>query len=271
MADLALRADCASCFGLCCVVPAFSASADFAIDKDAEEPCPHLQRDNRCGIHDRLRPAGFRGCAVFDCFGAGQHVSQDVFAGQDWRDAPESAGDMFAVFAVVRQLHELLWYVVAAQELQPGAPLDEALAAAAEETEQLSRSGRDPLLELDVAAHRRKVNEWLVRTSTAVRGDAGRQPGKDRGGADLVGADLRGADLSSTSLRGASLVGSDLRGADLRAADLTGADLRGANLGGTDLSGCLFLTQAQLDAATGDGATTVPARLRRPAHWEPSA
>jgi hypothetical protein len=32
---LTLRADCERCFGLCCVAPAFAASADFAIDKDA--------------------------------------------------------------------------------------------------------------------------------------------------------------------------------------------------------------------------------------------
>jgi hypothetical protein len=50
-----LRADCEQCFGLCCVVPAFAASADFAIDKDAGQPCPHLSEDFRCGIHAQLR------------------------------------------------------------------------------------------------------------------------------------------------------------------------------------------------------------------------
>jgi hypothetical protein len=39
-ADLArarrdLTADCSRCVGLCCVVPAFAASADFAIDQPA--------------------------------------------------------------------------------------------------------------------------------------------------------------------------------------------------------------------------------------------
>jgi len=38
----ALRADCERCFGLCCVVPAFARSADFAFDKAAGEPCRHL-------------------------------------------------------------------------------------------------------------------------------------------------------------------------------------------------------------------------------------
>jgi uncharacterized protein YjbI with pentapeptide repeats len=76
-----LRADCERCFGLCCVAPAFSASADFAIDKDAGCPCPNLQADFRCAIHDRLRQRGFAGCTVYDCFGAGQKVAQVTFGG----------------------------------------------------------------------------------------------------------------------------------------------------------------------------------------------
>src|SRR4051794_16389300 len=103
-----LKADCESCFGLCCVALPFAASADFAIDKDAGRPCPNLEADFRCGIHRDLRERGFPGCTVYDCFGAGQKVSQVTFAGQDWRRAPETATRMFAVFPVVRQLHELL-------------------------------------------------------------------------------------------------------------------------------------------------------------------
>lgn len=104
---VSLRADCARCVGLCCVAPAFSASADFAIDKDAGQPCPNLRGDFRCSIHDRLRQRGFPGCAVYDCFGAGQQVTQVTFGGQDWR-TPGVAAQMFAVFTIVRQLHELL-------------------------------------------------------------------------------------------------------------------------------------------------------------------
>ncbi|HEY3438708.1 MAG TPA: pentapeptide repeat-containing protein, partial [Actinotalea sp.] len=35
-----LVADCSRCAGLCCVVPAFVRSADFAITKPAQTPCP---------------------------------------------------------------------------------------------------------------------------------------------------------------------------------------------------------------------------------------
>lgn len=116
---LGLRADCARCFALCCVAPAFSASADFAITKAAGQPCPHLRPDFRCGVHQQLRQRGFRGCAVYDCLGAGQKVSQVTFGGQDWRGATASgqpgAPLMFGVFAIMRSLHELLWYLAHAR------------------------------------------------------------------------------------------------------------------------------------------------------------
>ncbi|MEU0568962.1 pentapeptide repeat-containing protein [Nonomuraea sp. NPDC005983] len=265
-AALSLRADCASCFGLCCVALPFSASADFAIDKDAGRPCPNLQADFRCGIHQDLRQRGFPGCVVYDCFGAGQKVSQVTFAGQDWRRFPEAADQMFKVFPVVRQLHELLWYLTEALALRVAAGLHPEIRARRDEVERLTHGSPGSLLELNIPALRQEVNELLLRTSELVRaGTEGR--GKERRGADLIGAKLRGADLRGANLRGAYLIGADLRGADLRLADLIGADLRGADLRGADLTGSIFLTQSQLNAAKGDSATELPPALTRPAHW----
>src|SRR3954464_12781062 len=85
-----LKADCASCAGLCCVAPAFAKSSDFAINKAAGRPCPNLGGEFRCGIRERLEDEGFHGGVVFDCFGAGQRISQETFgSGQDWKSAPE--------------------------------------------------------------------------------------------------------------------------------------------------------------------------------------
>ncbi|MFD3726888.1 pentapeptide repeat-containing protein, partial [Streptomyces sp. NPDC058671] len=117
----ALRGDCANCFGLCCVALPFAKSADFAVDKPPGEPCRNLQEDFRCGIHTRLRPSGFQGCTVYDCFGAGQQVSQVTFGGVSWREAPETTSRMFDVFYVMRQLHELLRYLTEALD-RPAAP-----------------------------------------------------------------------------------------------------------------------------------------------------
>ncbi|WP_433365484.1 pentapeptide repeat-containing protein [Streptosporangium sp. CA-115845] len=261
-----LRADCANCFGLCCVALPFAASADFAIDKDAGKPCVNLRADFRCGIHANLRERGFPGCTVFDCFGAGQQVSQVTFGGQDWRQAPGTARRMFEVFPVMRQLHELLWYLTEALALPQARPIHDDLRHALDDTERLTRGSAETLVETDVAAVRQGVNALLLRTSELVRAEV---PGRKRNhrGADLIGARLKGANLRGANLRGAYLIAADLRNADLRTADLIGVDLRDADLRGADLTGSIFLTQAQVNAARGDAATTLPAALIRPAHW----
>ena len=263
---LDLLADCERCFGLCCVVPAFSASADFAIDKDAGKACPHLQSDFRCGIHQRLRAQGFPGCTVYDCFGAGQKVSQVTYGGQDWRRAPQTSKQMFEVFPIMRQLHELLWYLAEALTLQPAGPLHAQLSLALDETESFTHRSPDSLLALDVESHRGNVNALLTRTSELRRARAPHKR-KNHRGADLIGADLRGADLRGANMRGAYLIAADLSGADLRLADLIGADLRDADLRGADLTGSIFLTQSQLNAAKGDTSTKLPPTLARPTHW----
>ncbi|MEV6399876.1 pentapeptide repeat-containing protein [Streptomyces sp. NPDC051907] len=266
---LDLRGDCESCFGLCCVALPFSRSSDFAADKDAGTPCTNLRTDFRCGIHTRLRPSGYSGCTVYDCFGAGQKVSQITFGGQDWRRAPDTARQMFAVFPVVRQLHELLWYLTEALTLRPARSLHGQLRALLETTRELTLARPEALAELDVSAHRQQVGALLLAASELVRAEAGREgrKQKDRRGADLVGARLKGADLRGAHLRGAYLIAADLRGADLRLADFIGADLRDANLAGADLTGAFFLTQPQVNAAKGDAATRLPSGLTRPAHW----
>jgi uncharacterized protein YjbI with pentapeptide repeats len=250
------------------VAPAFSASADFAIDKPAGHPCPHVQADYRCGIHQDLRRRGFPGCAAYDCFGAGQQVCQVTFGGRDWRQDPGAATQMFRVFVIMRQLHELLWYLAAALALPAASGMHGELRRAQEATEALTRSQAEALLDLDTERHREHVNALLHRASEVVRAQV---PGRklDGRGADLAGASLTTADLSGANLRGALLIGADLSHADLSLADLTGADLRAADLRGANLAATLFLTQSQLDAAKGDAGTTVPPTLIRPAHWSP--
>ncbi len=166
---LGLRPDCSRCFGLCCVAPPFSASPDFAIDKEAGHACPHLRQDFRCDIHATLSERGFPGCAVYDCFGAGQQVAQVTFGGTDWRQAPETAQQMFDSFMVMRQLHELLWYLAGVLELGEARPLRAELSAALTETERLTYLGADALVRVDVASHRRQVNALLLRAGDLVR------------------------------------------------------------------------------------------------------
>jgi uncharacterized protein YjbI with pentapeptide repeats len=262
---LGLRADCSRCFALCCVAPTFAVSVDFAINKRAGQACPNLQSDFRCGIHTQLRQKGFRGCAVYDCFGAGQKVSQVTFDGKDWRQAPHTAERMFSAFSMMRSLHELLWYLTEALTLRLATPLYDELHHALEETERLTYSSADDLAKLDLVAHGRGANSLLLRASELARGEI--QQTKDFTRADLIGVNLKGADLRGANVREAYLIATDLRDADLRMADFIGADFRDADLRGADLTGSIFLIQSQLEAAKGDDATKLPPSLTRPAHW----
>lgn len=270
-----LRADCGNCFGLCCVALYFSSMEGFPIDKDAGQPCLNLQPDFRCCVHKSLKEQGLKGCIAFDCFGAGQKVAQVSFGGHDWRKNPKFAKQMFEVFLIMRQLHELLWYLTEALTLQPTRPIHGVLSAMRDEMERLTYLSPDSLMELDVAVHRANVNTLLQRTSELVRTEAlcgkkahsGRQKTFAQR-ANLIAADLRRIDLIGANLRGACLIAADLRGTELIGTDFIGADFRDADIRGADLTKSIFLTQAQINAAKGDTSTKLPSSLTRPPYWD---
>jgi uncharacterized protein YjbI with pentapeptide repeats len=266
-----LRANCADCFALCCTAFGFQRSADFPIDKAAGTPCANLTDDFSCSIHDSLRPRGFRGCTVFDCFGAGQYVSQKLFGGTSWRERPDTSAEMFRAFAVVRQLHEMLWYLVEAAERTTLSDLSEPVSHLRAEIWRTLDGTTSEVLASDVERIRAEVRQTLIEVSEEARGGYAAAREAERSGlypsADLVGRDLRSLRLCGADLRGAYLIAADLRRCDLAGVDLLGADLRDARLDGADLSDALFLTQLQVDAAQGDAATVLPAALTRPSSW----
>lgn len=102
-----LRADCIRCCALCCVGPSFEAEQGFGFDKAASTPCANLRSDNRCAIHAERRQRGFPACITFDCYGAGQRVTER-FGGKSWRSSPELASQMFNAYSRYRTLHELM-------------------------------------------------------------------------------------------------------------------------------------------------------------------
>jgi hypothetical protein len=262
-----LVADCGRCVGLCCVAPAFGRSRDFAIDKPAGLPCPNLAADHRCSIHERLSTEGFGGCVAFDCFGAGQRVTQQTFGGEsDWNDGPELGVAMFEAFATMRSLHELLLHLAEARRLADGPVMVTDVDGATDQVEAAARLDPTALARVDVDGLQAVVAPVLRRASVAARASQP-QADVDWAGADLVGADLRRRSLRGADLRGALAMGADLRDADLRHACLLGTDLRGARLHGANLLGAIFLTGPQVASAQGDLSTRLPTPLAPPAHW----
>jgi len=252
-------ADCSRCLALCCVGPAFAASADFAIDKPAGTPCPHLRADHACGIHAHLLDRGFPGCVTFDCFGAGQQVVEVTFGGASRREPA-----MFAALEVLRPLHEVLALLDEVVGHPPSPAHGRTAADLRARVEEMVTRDADALGGVDVGAVRREAGALF--DGVVAEAHTGRR-GRDLRGADLVGQDLRRRDLRAARLRGALLLGADLRGVDLDRAELLGADLRGADVRGARLAGALLLTAPQLSAAVGDATTTVPSHLVRPPRW----
>lgn len=242
-----LHAECDKCAGLCCVLLPFSRVDGFGTDKPGGAACGNLTDDDRCGIHDRLATSGWVGCTRFDCFGAGQQVTQVTYEGRGWRGrAPGALAEMGAVLSVVRQLHEVLALLDAARDHPAGAAHRAAAAEVLTDVLALTSGTPEELLTLDLDAIRdraRPVLDGVARTAAST------WPAReDLTGADLAGADLRRRDLRGASLRGALLIGADLRGVDLTDADLLGADLRGADGRDAHLDHAVHLTHVQRQA-----------------------
>jgi hypothetical protein len=102
------RGDCSRCAALCCLSLAFDRSESFAFDKAAGEPCRLLAADHGCSIHAERERRGFGGCIGYDCRGAGQRVTQELFGGRSWRAEPALARPMSEAFWRLRRVHELL-------------------------------------------------------------------------------------------------------------------------------------------------------------------
>ncbi|HEY9562323.1 MAG TPA: pentapeptide repeat-containing protein [Nocardioides sp.] len=240
-----LTADCSRCFALCCAALPFSASSDFAQAKPAGVPCSNLADDFGCSIHQRLASSGWRGCTVYDCAGAGQQVAQGSYAGVSWRERPDLADEMFAVFRATGRVHELLLLLDLAPTRTKA--LDELWTSLA----ALSGAQPDVVLAADLDRWASRVITALGEVSAQARGSQSTSAvalSAKAPGADLIGADLRGQDLRNADLRGALLIAADLRGADVTGADLLGADLRDARVDSGALASALFVTARQRDA-----------------------
>lgn len=262
-----LKVDCKNCFGLCCIALYFSKFEGFPINKDAGAPCINLKKDFTCAVHKNLTAKGLKGCTAYDCFGAGQKIAQVTYEGKDWRENKESSQKMFEGFLIMRQLHEMLWYLTWAFELQSDINIKDKIGLLIDETENLTLLHLDDLLKVNVEGHRDKVNQFLKNTSERIRSKANNK-NKQSIRKDYFGKDLRKTDLKGADLRGAILIAANLSNVDLSFADLIGADFRDANINGANLERSIFLTQSQINSAKGDLKTKLPKRIVMPNHWE---
>ena len=258
-----LAIDCAHCCGLCCVALYFAKTEGFSKDKPAGKPCHHLQKDFRCAIHAQLSQQKLKGCLAYDCFGAGQKVTQSLYNDNNWQASPQSAQQMFAVFSTVFQLHQMLWYLLEAVDLSIDQKTKMVLENLIGENQHLTSLAPEQLASLDIAPYRQRVNEQLksICVQMARKCQKGAKA-NDYIGRNFKKGDLRGRDFSMTLM-----IAADLEGCQLQGANFLGADMRDVNIKNTDLSQCLFLTQGQINHTKGNSQTKLPSYLKRPESW----
>ena len=155
-----LRGDCARCAALCCVALAFDRGPEFAFDKAADERCRHLGASQRCLVHASRSTRGLAGCISYDCFGAGQYVSERLFPEALHGAAGELSPRMLEAFRSLRRVHELRFLLHEAARFEAGAPERHELLARLEPEGGLTLRALEAL---NLSAIEREVSDFLRR------------------------------------------------------------------------------------------------------------
>lgn len=240
--------DCSKCAGLCCVALYCFKRDGFPEDKDAGVPCRYLMEDFRCQIHDDLRDKGLKGCMAYDCFGAGQWVTDRFGSRGNWKEKPEIAEEMFRTFHIIFQLHQMRWFLLEALALTETKETKNEIRKLILENKSMADLSPEKIRRLDLDTYRCRVNPIL---KDVIRRKAERFS--------------KGSDSRDFTM--AILIGTNFSGRTLGESLFLGSDLRDANLAGTDLSECHFLTQMQINSAKGDSYTKLPKGIKMPEHW----
>lgn len=258
-----LTINCEKCSGLCCVALYCAKTEGFPADKIAGKPCQNLMPDFRCKIHSKLLQSKMRGCLAYDCFGAGQKVTQICYPTENWQSEPRQANQIFDAFLVIFQLHQMLWYLIEASSFKLEDRIIVTIDELILENERMTTLLPDEILSIDLEAYRLKVNGVLKEVSKMIVIPSSKSDQKR----DFFGKKFNGENLDGRDFSMSMMIAANLEGCSLNGTSFLGADMRDANIKNTDLSKSVFLTQMQINAAKGNSKTKLPTSLTYPTAW----
>ena len=261
-----MKSDCAKCSGLCCVALFCSKIDGFPEDKTAGKPCHNLQKDYRCKIHEELERRNLRGCTGYDCFGAGQQVTQVIYAGQTWRDSPIQAEEIFQVFLVVIQLHQMCYFLKEAVTLIPAKTLKSDISRLIKRNEEMCRQSPSDILKTDIESYRDEVNCLLKEVCNLLQNHL--LVDKRKCPTDFLGKNFKNRNMQGYDFNTKLLIAADFEGCNFRGTTFLGADTRDTNFSNADLGEAVFLSQGQVNAARGNRNTKLPKHLDYPVTWQ---
>lgn len=260
------KIDCSKCSGLCCTALFFSKIDGFPENKSAGKPCIKLQHNYRCMIHHELEKRNMKGCIGYDCFGAGQHVTQHIYKGETWQTAQEKSKEIFEVFVVIFQLYQIRYFLEESKTIIPAKELWSDIQNLINENEVLCNSDPQTILEIDYENYRDSINIILKQVCNSIikcyKKSANKMP-KEFFGKSFNRIDMSGIDLSMKLLIAANFDGCTFDGTIF-----LGADTRDTNFSNADLREAVFLTQGQINSARGNRNTKLPKHLDYPTTWK---
>lgn len=261
-----LKVDCSKCSGLCCTALFFSKIDGFPENKIAGKPCTKLQNNYGCKIHNELEKRNMKGCIGYDCFGAGQHVTQWIYKGETWQTLQEQSKEIFDVFVMIFQLYQIRYFleesrvVILAKELWPD------IENLINENEVLCNSTPQNILNIDIESYRNKVNITLKKVCESIK--KGFKNSDNKGVTEFLGRNFKKRDMSGLDLSMKLLIAANFDGCTFNGTVFLGSDTRDTNFSNADLREAVFLTQGQINSAKGNRNTKLPKHLDYPVTWK---
>lgn len=261
-----LKVDCSKCSGLCCTALFFSKIDGFPEDKIAGKPCNKLQKDYRCKIHMELEKCKMKGCIGYDCFGAGQQVTQVIYKGNTWQNSQEQSKEIFDVFVMVFQLYQIRYYLTEAMTVIPAKDLWSDIQNLIVENEFMCNSSPDSIINIDIENYRNKVNIILKQVCVSVKKCF--KHSDEKRITEFFGKNLKNRNMSGFDLSMKLLIAANFDSCVFDGTVFLGADTRDTNFSNADLREAVFLTQGQINSAKGNRNTKLPKHLDYPVTWK---
>lgn len=261
-----LKSDCSKCSGLCCTALFFSKIDGFPEDKIAGKPCMNLQKDYQCKIHKNLEENKMKGCIGYDCFGAGQHITQAIYHGQTWQDIPNQAKEIFDVFIIVFQLYQIRYFLAEAMTIIPAKTLHDEIKSLITEYETMCNYSPKDILLVDIENCRSRAN-LLLKKACSLSLECLNKNNK-KCPSDFLGRNFKNRDMSGLDLSTKLLIAANFESCVFHGTIFLGADTRDTNFSNADLREAIFLSQGQINSARGNRNTKLPTHLDYPVTWK---
>lgn len=261
-----MKADCSKCSGLCCTALFFSKSDGFPEDKADGKPCVNLTNQYKCKIHRELEKKGMRGCIGYDCFGAGQYVTQVIYQGKTWREIPSQAKEIFRVFVIVFRLHQMRYFLFETMRLIPAKELMDNIQNMIIKNEEMCNEKPENIVKVDIETYQNEVNYLLKQVCSLLNTYLG--IGNLKNGSTFLGRNFKGKDMSGYDFNMQLLIASNFAGCCFSGATFLGTDTRDADFSDADLRDAIFLSQGQINAAKGNRRTKIPKQIDYPVTWK---